>query len=1162
MFENTFNQANECLGRDEKMSKRDQRNYFVQALNGLQKSLFIDHGYNSITDFVEYFEERELNRNKYLKPVETRKNFNVEHAVGNLNIQSYFPQQKYCRRHQSYSHSEQECRYNRQNTNNSQTNSGQNSWDRNFQFFIDASKTDKIDKLEFDGKMNEQPIKIIFDTGSSENYVRQDLVDVLNVSETKKPFQVKTANGNQQMIDKEVEIKLNLLQIPDTIFVVKAFILPGLPTDINLGLRFFEENQVLVDIPRKELKIGSQIIEIPRKTKEKLPLPDRLLTEKVMLTEMENFNMMLKNYEQNINEYGLIPGTKHKIKLLEDKNIFCKPYAIPHNIQREFEDEISRLLNLKIIQPSHSEFASPCFPIRKASGEIRLVVDFRILNRITKNDPYPLPRLDDIFMKLKSSNVYSHLDMRNGYYQIAIDIDDIWKTAFVTPNGHFEFLRMPFGLSTVPRTFQRTLANIFYNNQHVIVFLDDLLIHNKSEEEHLTTLNNVFRILIENNLQLNLDKCKFFTNEIRYLGSIISKDTISPDLKLFEQRIPNRSPKSFRELRRLVGFVNWFRPYVPNLSSVLAPLNEKLKNERFSWDSQDDNLIENIHKTISNSCALHIPEMNQAFDLYTNASKTGLSGVLIQGTRLIRIYSAKLTDVEERYSAIEKEMLAIVKSLISFRCIVLNTKVYIHSDNANLQYDSSIMNSRIQRWKMILSDFEFIIVHISGKDNLAADFISRIFEVNKMKKKESKEENLHLAIFRNENSLKTENERTRITSLFENRNLFDELSLERIRDKQNEEFNSNSMISFKTLTIGNIRLYVDSKDRVIIPRSLETGIIEKTHKILLHPGENKAYNSLVSYITFPQMKKKISCFTKLCGICQKLKDYNPRIGAVKGHLHSNTPFKVVSTDLYGPIDLSAYQGEGKASIITLIDFFSRTIALDCLERTRGIDVVESFQKGWLSKYPTPTALHSDQGPQFTSDRLLSFCSQNNIRKTFSSAYNPSSNSKSERINQSLKVGLRILRGERIQMALKKIETAMNLSSHRILGHSPFEVIGKVSVFDPLAREPPINFESLSTLSEKASLAELRRNNSSRVKSEPYKIGEFVYAKNFLGDKHEDPWLGPFEIVSLRAQKNSPLLDQGLKKTWINIKHVKPAYRSDSAREESGQDVVYRHEEGV
>ena len=241
---------------------------------------------------------------------------------------------------------------------------------------------------------------------------------------------------------------------------------------------------------------------------------------------------------------------------------------------------------------------------------------------------------------------------------------------------------------------------------------------------------------------------------------------------------------------------------------------------------------------------------------------------------------------------------------------------------------------------------------------------------------------------------------------------------------------------------------------------MEQEVIEKTHELLVHGGESKTFYVISNFFYFPEKRKKVSDYIKTCNTCQTLKDYDPRLGKLSGALEANESFSVVSTDLFSPFNLYPFKDVGQGNIITFIDFLTRTVALAFLRRIRGRDVVQAFKSAWLSKYPVLKILHSDRGPQYTSADLLEFCRKMGIRKSFSVAYNPTANSTSERINQTIKNGLRILKNQPMEIVVRKLEFSMNASRHRVIEVSPFEINNGYSIFDPLSRKIEIQTEDL------------------------------------------------------------------------------------------------------
>ena len=204
---------------------------------------------------------------------------------------------------------------------------------------------------------------------------------------------------------------------------------------------------------------------------------------------------IIEKYKELDTDLGLIPNAIHSIPLKTEFNLSCKPFRIPLKLKPAMKNEIKRLLDLGIIVPSKSIISSPAFPIQKAYGSIRLIVDYRRLNELTLRDSFPFPYITQILDQLQGMRYFTQLDMRNGYHQVAIKKEDQYKTSFVTDEGQFEYKRMPFGLSGAPATFQRIVCELLENIDGTFVFLDDILLATREIEEHKILLIKVLKIL-------------------------------------------------------------------------------------------------------------------------------------------------------------------------------------------------------------------------------------------------------------------------------------------------------------------------------------------------------------------------------------------------------------------------------------------------------------------------------------------------------------------------------------------------------------------------------------------------------------------------------------------------------------------------------------------
>lgn len=328
-------------------------------------------------------------------------------------------------------------------------------------------------------------------------------------------------------------------------------------------------------------------------------------------------------------------------------------------------------------------------------------MDYRKLNEITEPVFYPIPKMHNFFDDLRGLHWFNKIDLNMGYYQIHVEESDIPKTAFVIANETYGFLRMPFGLSNAPRTLQRVMNRLFEDMDFVKVYLDDILVHSQTKVIHLEHLQKVFTRLKEAGASINFDKSHFMKQSVTYFGNNISGDGIKPDLS----RVGiynNFYPKNIKQLQRIIGFINWSRPYVRNLLYHLSPITNKLQKEKsFVWNQEDQILVNKIFQQIKKQTLLNYPDYEKPLKLEVDANEISCGAVLYQKDKVLGIYSAKFNNTESNYTIVEKETLAGVKGIEHFKPIIFNSKIIIYTDNANILAKKSL-TKRINRWKLVL----------------------------------------------------------------------------------------------------------------------------------------------------------------------------------------------------------------------------------------------------------------------------------------------------------------------------------------------------------------------------------------------------------------------------------------------------------------------------
>ena len=380
---------------------------------------------------------------------------------------------------------------------------------------------------------------------------------------------------------------------------------------------------------------------------------------------------LVKEYEDIFQPIptGLPPVREmaHTIPLEEGHKPHFRPiYRLSPLEIEEAKRQITEYIHKGWIEPSSSPYGSPILFVKKKDGGLRMVIDYRALNKLTIKNRYPLPRIDDLFDQLAGSRVFSSLDLAQGYHQIQILEEDVPKTAFRVPFGHYQFKVLSFGLTNAPATFQGVMNRIFQQHlgKFVLVYLDDILVFSKTQEEHLEHLRKVFEILRENKLFAKLTKCRFAKSELEYLGHVVGKDGIKVDPRKIETVTTWARPNDVSQLRSFLGLSNYFRRFIQGYSTLVAPLTHLTRKDvKYIWTEQCQESFEGVKYALTHAPVLSLPIFGERFEVICDASLLGIGVVLLHIGRPIVFESHKLTPPKRNYYTCEHELTSIVHAL-------------------------------------------------------------------------------------------------------------------------------------------------------------------------------------------------------------------------------------------------------------------------------------------------------------------------------------------------------------------------------------------------------------------------------------------------------------------------------------------------------------------
>ena len=442
-----------------------------------------------------------------------------------------------------------------------------------------------------------------------------------------------------------------------------------------------------------------------------------------------------------------VPGytdvVTHSIPLTDDfKPKRLHAYRVPEKLKPEVDRQIQEMLRNGIIRPSQSPMASPLVCVLKGKegcDGVRLAVDYRYVNRFTHGDAYALPDLSSIFQRVGRSRYITIADCKSGYWQLPIKEEDKWLSAFVCDAGLFEFNRAAFGLKGSGNSFVRAITKILRPiREFTDSFVDDVAVHSDQWKEHMSDLDNFLRTVKEAGLTLNLKKCKWAQSQVKFCGQIIGSGKRFADTEKVKVVKEMNAPKTKTELRQMLGFFSYFREYIENFAGVAKPLTDLTAKQvpaDIPWKPIHQHAFDELKRLLCKATTepLYVIDFSKPFNLFVDASGFSTSAILTQtgpnGTELpIAFSSTKLNATQCAWSTIEREAYAALMALQKYRNWIFGSEVTVHSDHNPLLYltESVPKSAKLMRWALALQEFSVTFKYRAGRNNVAADCLSRL----------------------------------------------------------------------------------------------------------------------------------------------------------------------------------------------------------------------------------------------------------------------------------------------------------------------------------------------------------------------------------------------------------------------------------------------------
>ncbi|UYV78462.1 hypothetical protein LAZ67_16001480, partial [Cordylochernes scorpioides] len=704
-------------------------------------------------------------------------------------------------------------------------------------------------------------------------------------------------------------------------------------------------------------------------------------------------------------DIGYIKTNPICISLLDNIPISQKPYRTSFYNNAEIQKQITELLKYDIIRPSSSPYSSPALLVNKKSDApnhpTRLCIDYRKLNQKTVPEHTPIPLIEQIIDRLSQSKIYTILDVKNAYWHIPIDEKDRHKTSFVTQFGCYEWNRLPYGLKNAPSQFERIMKSVFtkHNIHYALNYFDDIIIHSKTYEEHIKHLDDILGIFKQEDIKLNLNKCKFLQKEIQFLGYTINSGKYTPNNTNIEAILKLNRPYNIKTLQRFLGTINIYNKFIPHYAQIRAPLNELLlKNAPWLWSEKHEQAFQTLKNSLISQPVLYIYDPSKPCHLFTDASSLGVAGVLKQPDEQgilhpIGYFSRKLHPYEQNYTASEIETLAIINSVQRFHTYLHNIHFTLHTDHLPLKWIKNVKNpqGRLFRWSLILSQYSFDIKHIKGLNNIEADMLSRA----------------PVSFYLTYNDLK--------------------------------EHQSTEQISSAKIKIQNGLYIINRKGfkRAYVPQTLRHKLLSKVHTKHGHIGTTQMTKIISPHYYWPHMSRDIANYTKHCETCQFNKSRDNRIvyGPLQQMPIATHPNHIFSLDTLG--GLHNY-GTTRHSIHMIVDHHSRFLWAFPTKSVSTDSYITCLRN--LFQINKPEILITDRNAAFLSRKFKHFLDRNNVKHLLTSSHHPETNSKVERLNSTIINRLRCEYNANLKIPwtkyIPKITESYNETVHTTTGFPP------------------------------------------------------------------------------------------------------------------------------
>ncbi len=816
-----------------------------------------------------------------------------------------------------------------------------------------------------------------------------------------------------------------------------------------------------------------QLVSNPEELPERLqPLLDNV-SDKLTASDVTELRKTLIEFQDVFAEsefdLGNFTAIHHHIDTGDARPIKLPLRKTPLHFLDEEENLLNKMLKAKVIQPSTSSWAAAPVLVRKKEGSLRWCIDYRLCNKVTKPDVYPMPLMSDCIDALDGNIWFSKLDANSAYWQIPLDPESKEKTAFRTRQGLFEFNKLPFGLSNAPSTFCRAMNLVLegMNWRTVLSFLDDICVLGKSASDHIKNLREVFERFRSFGLKLKPKKCLLFREEIEFLGRLVNSQGMALTDHSIEVIKGWAQPESAKDVQRFLGLANYHRNFIKNFSHKAEPLSRLLrKDNEFEWGEEQIQAFNQLKEELISKNVLAIPTRTGEFILDTDASDKAIGAELLQvqngEERVIAYGSYTLSSAQQRYCTTRKELLAVVRFTNHFRHYLLGKKFTVRTDHSSLTWLMNFRNveGQLARWLEELQRFNMDIQHRPGKDHGNADALSRRPEgqsctnsINSLpcggchycqrieRKWRNFENNVNdvVELSSNFKARDTNYASVRpvtgpiIDSTSDDNNDDSPWDDDLVRTAQQQDddleflrnwLSDDSEPDYASLNLAgqNKKFYWSNRDRfkmsdgiiyhmgkeddqLVIPESLKGDILKLCHDI-----PSSGHQGIAR--TKERIKRNYFWYKLNKDVVNHIAKCQPC--ALSKTSNRKAKYPMVQNHAGIPMEKVHIDflgplpksKKGNEHILVMVDNFTKWIECIPLHSQTAEVTARSAVNDFFSRFGYPLKLVSDQGRNFESSLFKEVCRVLQINKSRTTAYRPSANGQAERMNRTLMSAVR------------------------------------------------------------------------------------------------------------------------------------------------------------